>query len=196
MPLAAMNVYAPESWLVLVLVFLIAGCGSSSPPVQITQDASSGQTTYKTRQMRLSGIEMTQGLEKGNRFYMQVVGTCTSQDCVPRSYDLHFVKEGMQSVQIEGRGVSLTIGTETLSWKDPQNRSVNRASTIRSGTFARVEVTSEQLSTIGGVDEVSGTVGGEGFSISHEARAPIRQLLRRLEEGPDESSQASSSQGD
>ncbi len=190
-----MNVHVGTAWLSFLIVFLIAGCGTSSPPVQVTQDAASGQMTYQTRQMRLSGIEMTQGLEAGNRFYMQVVGTCTSQDCVPRSYDLHFVKEGMQSVQIEGRGVSLTIGTETLSWKDPQNRSVNRTSTIRSGTFARVEVTSEQLSTIGGVDEVSGTVGGEGFSISHEARAPIRQLLRRLEEGTNESPQASSSQG-
>ncbi|WP_158666499.1 hypothetical protein [Salinibacter altiplanensis] len=191
-----MNVHAQKGWFVFVLVFLIAGCGSSSPPVQITQDASSGQTTYKTRQMPLSGIEMTQGLETGNRFYMQVVGTCASQDCVPRSYALRFIKEGTQPVQLEGRGVSLTIGTETLTWKDPQNRSVNRTSTIRSGTFARVEVTSEQLSTIGGVNEVSGTVGGEGFSVSHEARAPIRRLLTRLEEDVDDSSGGRPSQRD
>lgn len=191
-----MNVHVGTARLSFLIVFLIAGCGTSSPPVQVTQDAASGQTTYQTRQIPLSGIEMTQGLEKGNRFYMQVVGTCTSQDCVPRSYDLHFIKEGMQPVQLEGRGVSLTIGTETLSWQDPQNRSVNRASTIRSGTFAKVEVTSEQLSTIGGVNEVNGTVGGEGFSISHEARAPIRQLLMRLGKDIDDSSAGRSSQRD
>lgn len=131
-----------------------------------------------------------------NRFYMRVVGACAGEDCVPTSYALHFIKEGRQSVQLEGRGVSLTIGTETLSWKDPQNRSVNRASTIRSGTFARVEVTSEQLSTIGGVNKVNGTVGGEGFSIPHKARAPIRRLLMRLEKGTDDSSGTRSSQRD
>lgn len=190
-----MNVTAQEGWFFFLIVFLIAGCGSSSQPVQMTHNATSNQTTYETRQIGLSGIQLTEGIERSNRFFVQVVGTCTGQDCVPRSYALHFVKEGMQPVELEGRGVTLTIGTETLSWNDPQSRSVNRTTTIRSGTFAKVEVTSEQLSTIGGVNEVTGTVGGESFSISHEARAPIRQLLTRLEQRTAESSGASSSSG-
>ena len=185
---------ARAGWLPLIIVLVAAGCGSSSQPVQVTRTASTNQTAYETRQMRLSGIQLSEGLEKDNRFFMQVVGTCTGQDCVPRSYALHFIKEGLQPVQLEGRGVTLTIGTETLSWEDPQSRSVNRTSTIRSGTFAKVEVTSEQLSTIGGVNEVSGTVGGESFSISHDARAPIRQLLARLDQEANGSSEAPSSQ--
>ena len=180
-------------WLFVVVTLVIVGCGTSSQPVQITHSVSSNQTTYETRQIRLSGIQMTEGLERGNRFYMQVVGTCTGEDCVPRSYALNFIKEGMQPVQLEGRSVSLTIGTETLSWKDPQNRSVNRTSTIRSGTFAKVEITSKQLTTIGGVNEVTGTVGGEGFSLSHEARAPIRKLMARLEKRTDSSAGTPSS---
>lgn len=158
-------------------------------------DASSNQTTYETRQMRLDGVSMTEGLEKDNRFYVQITGTCTGQDCVPRMYTMNFVKEGMQSVQLEGRGVRLTVGTETMSWTDPQSRAVNRTSTIRSGTFAKVEVSSEQLATIGGVRGVSGSVGGASFSISHETRAPIRKLLSRLEKNESGSSNARSSEG-
>lgn len=180
-PLVKMRISVQKDWVFLLLVFVFAGCASSSEPVQVMHNASSNETTYETSQMRLSDIQMTEGLGTDNRFFVQIAGKCTGQDCSPRTYTMRFIKEGMQSIQLEGREVRLTVGTETLSWDDPQSRSVSRASTIRSGTFAKVEVSSEQLATIGGVQEVNGTVGGESFSLSHEARAPIRKLLSRLE---------------
>jgi len=171
----------------LSLGFLFAGCATSSQPVTTTYDSTSNRTTYETGEMRLNGLELTSGLQKRNRFYMQVVGRCKGEDCVPSSYDLHFVKRGPQPVNLEARTLSLTVGTETLKWNDPQTREVTQTSTVRSGTFAKVDVSGRQLSTIGNVSNVSGSVGGNSFSISHENRAPIRSLLSRLEQVPADS---------
>jgi hypothetical protein len=159
----------------------------------MSYEASSNQTTYQTKQMRLDDIQMTAGLEQDNRFYVQVSGSCTGQDCVPQTYTMSFIKEGTQTVQIEGRSVRLRVGTETMSWDDPQSRDLSRTSSIRSGTFAKIGLTSKQLTTVGSVQSVSGTVGNTNFSISHDARAPIRKLLSRLGKEADSSSEQSSS---
>lgn len=171
---------------------LLAGCATSSEPVRVAYDAASNQTTYQTSQMQLSDIEMTSGLQKQNRFYVQVLGQCSGQDCVPSKYRMRFIKQGPQSVRLGGRDVSLTIGTETISWEDPQTRETTQTTTIRSGTFARIEMSSGQLATVGGVSNVSGSVGGTDFTIPYDNRAPIRSLLSRLDQDSSGSSDANS----
>lgn len=171
---------------------LFTGCATSSEPVRVAYDAASNQTTYQTGQMQLSDIEMTSGLQKQNRFYVQVVGQCSGQDCFPSKYRMKFIKQGTQSVRLEGRGVSLTIGTETITWEDPQTRETTQTTTIRSGTFAQIEMSSGQLATVGGVSDMSGSVGGTDFTIPHDHRAPIRSLLSRLNQSSNESANANS----
>jgi len=127
--------------------------------------------------MRLSDLQLTTGLQKENRYYVQVVGACSGRDCAPSEYTINFIKEGPQAVTLSSRDISMTVGSETITWEDPQTREVTQTSTIRSGTFAKIDVSSGQLSTIGGVSTVTGSVGNEGFSISYESRAPIRHLL-------------------
>ena len=177
---------------VLLGFVLLAGCATSSEPVRVAYDATSNQTTYRTGQMRLSDIEMTSGLQKQNRFYVQVVGQCSGQDCVPSKYFMRFIKQGTQSVTLGGRDVSLTIGTETITWEDPQTREASQTTTVRSGTFARIDMSSGQLATVGGVSNVSGSVGGADFSIPYDHRAPIRSLLSRLDQKSGGSSGANS----
>jgi len=143
--------------------------------------ASSNATVYETKQMRLEGMQITEGLERDNRFYVEVSGTCTGQGCAPKIYSLHFIKEGMQEVEIGERDVQLMVGSETMSWEDPQSREVNRTASIRSGTFVKIDLTPEQLTTIGSVRSVRGTMGGTRFSISYSARSPIRKLVSRLD---------------
>jgi hypothetical protein len=81
----------------------------------------------------------------------------------------------------------MTIGSETITWEDPQTRDASQTTTVRSGIFARIKVSSGQLSTIGGVSQVSGAVGGTNFSIPYEQRRPIRKLLEQIEGDTDDS---------
>lgn len=173
-------------------VFLLVGCATSSEPVRVGYDARSNQTTYRTSKMRLGDIEMSSGLQSQDRFYIRVVGQCGGQNCVPSEYSLNFIKLGPESITLEGRDVSLTIGTETITWDDPQTREVSQTTTVRSGTFSRVNVSSGQLATIGSVSNVSGSVGGSRFSLPYETRAPIRSLISRLDQQSADSTDANS----
>lgn len=167
-------------WVFLFAVLLLVGCAGPSETVSVTQ-SSSGKTTYETQEMRLKDIQMTNGLQQENRYYVQVSGTCTGKDCVPSNYSLAFIKEGPQEVTLSGREITITIGSETLRWEDPQSRETNRTATIRSGVFARVNVSSKQLSTIGASSKMRGSVGGESFTLPYRNRSPVRALLSRLE---------------
>ena len=89
--------------------------------------------------------------------------------------------------------MSLQIGTETITWTDPQNREVDQRTEIRSGTFARVGLTAKQLSTLANASDVNGTVGGVRFELPYEERAPLRMLLSRLEETTSQETDSSSS---
>ena len=167
---------------VLCTALLLTGCAVSSEPVQVAHDRSSGKTTYETRQMRLEDIQMGSGLGRKSRFYTKVSGTCLGKDCAPSQFTLSFIKEGPKEVTVEGRDVTLTVGSETLRWEDTQTREANRTATIRSGVFARVRLSSKQLSTVGAGSTLRGTACGERFTLPHETRAPIRDLLARLEQ--------------
>lgn len=188
-----MRVTTKLSCVLLFAAFLLVGCATSSESVVVSYDASSNQTVYKTQKMRLDDLQLTEGLQKENRYYVQVTGACSGQDCVPQKYTLSFMKEGRKAVRIKGRDVRLTVGTETMSWDDPQGRGVERTTTVRSGTFAKVDVTGKQLTTIGSVRSVSGVVGGASFSISRDSRAPIRRLLSKLGETGEDSAESRSS---
>lgn len=166
----------------LLTALFVVGCASSSKSVKVSYDEDGRETTYETEEMRLDGLQMSTGLKQtDNRYYVKVVGSCRGKDCVPSQYNLNFIKEGPQPVRIEARDVTLKIGTETMRWEDPQTRNVSQTTTIRSGVFASVEVSSKQLSTIAASSTVNGTVGGERFNLPHPNRSPIRNLLSRLE---------------
>jgi len=165
----------------LVGLVALGGCATTTQPVQVKHDDASGTTTYETARMRLDDVDMTEGLQKQNRFFVQVVGTCSGDGCAPSEYAIHFIKDGPQPVQLGGRDVAMTIGSETITWEDPQTRDASQTTTVRSGIFARIKVSSGQLSTIGGVAQVSGAVGGTNFSIPYEQRRPIRTLLKQIE---------------
>ncbi len=173
---------------VLLVGLLLVGCAGSSKSVEVAYDRASGQTTYETREMRIEDIQMTSGLQQRNRFYVQILGTCTGDDCVPSQYSMRFIKEGPQAVTVEGRDVTLTIGSETLRWEDAQTRDAGQTATIRSGVFAKVSLSSKQLSTIGGGSSMRGTVCGERFTLPYRTRSPIRSLLTRVEQGGTEAS--------
>lgn len=163
------------------LSFLLMGCATSSEPIEVEYDEASEQTTYTTDEIRLDGIDVTSGLSKQNRFYVQIEGSCLGEDCIPARYSLSFLKEGTQPIELTSRNVELTVGTETLSWNDPQNRRLTQTSVVRNGSFASVEISQKQLVTIGSVSEVTGSVGDISFQIPHQNRDPIRKLLSQLD---------------
>jgi len=176
-----------------ILLALMAGCATSSQPVAISYEASSDRTVYETEDMELGDVDLATGLTKEIQLLVRVVGECRGKDCAPSQYQLAFGKRGPQPIQLPGRDVSLQVGTETITWSDPQNRRIEQRTEIRSGTFARVDLTAKQLSTLANVSDVDGTVGGVRFELPYEERAPLRSLLSRLEETGAEEGDAPSS---
>lgn len=176
-----------------ILAGLLVGCATTSEPVAVSYDTASDQTVYETGGMQLGDVDVATGLTKKVEFQVRVVGECRGKDCAPTRYRLEFGKRGAQPVQLPGRNVSLQIGTETITWRDPQNREVDRGTQIRSGTFARVDLTPKQLSTLANASDVDGTVGGIRFELPYEEREPLRRLLSRLEKTESEQDEASNS---
>lgn len=164
-----------------ILLGLLTGCATTSQPVAVSYDTEAGQTVYETDQMELGDVDLATGLTKQSELEAHVVGECRGRDCAPSQYQLAFGKRGTQPIRLPGRDVSLQIGTETITWTDPQNREVDQRTEIRSGTFARVTLTPKQLSTLANASDVDGTVGGVRFELPYEERAPLRTLLSRLE---------------
>ena len=179
------------SW--ILLLGLLAGCATTSRPVVVSYDAEAGRTVYETDQMKLGDMDLATGLTKEVEFQVRVVGECRGRDCAPSQYQLAFGKRGTQSIRLPGRDVSLEIGTETITWADPQNRQIGQRTKIRSGTFARVGLTAKQLSTLANASNVDGTVGGVRFELPYEERAPLRTLLSRLKETESRETDASNS---
>lgn len=177
----------------ILLLGLLAGCATTSQPVAVSYDAEAGQTVYETDQMQLGDMDLATGLTKQIEFQVHVVGECRGRNCAPSQYQLAFGKRGAQPIRLPGRDVSLQIGTETITWADPQNREVDQRTEIRSGTFARVGLTAKQLSTLANASDVNGTVGGVRFELPYEERAPLRMLLSRLEETTSRETDSSSS---
>lgn len=175
------------------LLGLLAGCATTSRPVAVSYDADAGRTVYETDQMQLGDMDVATGLTKKVEFQVRVVGECRGRDCAPSQYQLAFGKKGAQPIRLPGRDVSLQIGTETMTWADPQNREVDQRTEIRSGTFARVGLTAKQLSTLANASDVHGSIGGVRFDLPYEERAPLRTLLSRLEETASQKPDSSSS---
>lgn len=170
------------------LIVSLAGCATTSEPVSVIYKPSSDRTTYRTERVRLDAEDVTSGLQQDVQFFVQVVGTCRGNECAPRTYSLKFIKGGTQPIRLGGREIRLEVGTETITWDDPQTRDAGNMSEIRGGTFVTVEVSTKQLATIGSVSEVSGSMGSTSFDLSYDRRAPIRTLISKIEGQLDSSS--------
>lgn len=168
--------------LILSIVGLIFGsCAGTTEPLRVSHNDASGQTLYETKQISLSDVEATTGLSKRVRLYAQVKGACVGADCAPSSYSLQFVKRGGEPLTLQNRNVVLNANAEKLTWADAQNRHVGETVTVGNGTLAEVEVSHDQLATIGRAQNVTGTIGGIDFRLTNERLSPVRLLLSRVE---------------
>jgi len=170
----------------LAVVLGVGGCTSASGPVRISYSDSSDETTYETRLIRLRDIEVQSGLAGSGRFFMQVESSCTGEDCVPSTYTLRFTRKGQEEVRLASQEVSMTVGDETIQWEDPRmtqpgGNVLDDPIRIRSGTVCTVQVSGGQLATIGSVQSVNGRLGNSDFNLPYEGRAPIRDLVARLD---------------
>lgn len=166
---------------VLLIGLILSGCAGSTEPVRVSHDDASGQTSYETKEISLSDVDAPSGLSKRMRLYAQVKGSCSGAECTPRSYSVRFLKRGGEPLTLQNRNVVLNANTERLTWDDVQNRHLGGTVTVRNGTLAEVEVSRDQLATIGRAERVSGSVGGIDFRLPNERRSPIRHLLSQIE---------------
>ena len=176
---------------VLLCLAVLVGCASSSKPVRVSYNATADQTKYATKQMRLHDMEVQSGLSTQPRFYLQVQAQCSGQDCTPSTYTLRFLKEGQNPVDLQSLNVELRVGDKTMSWDDRQNMEPGQPIRIQGGEVVRVTVSGGQLTTLGAVRRVGGSLGGASFTLPHDARAPIRQLTARVHPPEEEHGDAS-----
>jgi hypothetical protein len=172
----------------LLLAVFAAGCATSTTPVRSSYNSMEDETKYSTRQIRLQDVDLQSGLSGPPPFYMQVQASCEGRDCTPSRYTLRFIKGGQKEIRLTSRQVSLTVGDKTMRWQERHNTPTNTQDAysnpvrIRSGTVVSVVITGGQLSTLASVSDVRGELGGASFSLSYDSRAPIRELVGKLDQ--------------
>lgn len=190
---------SPLRFVVLFVFLLAAGCASSEP-VRVSYSDGAGETTYATSLIRLQDMNVQSGLSSPGRFYVQVQAGCTGRECVPSTYTLRFLRKGQKEVRLASQEVSMTVGDETIEWQDPRmtqpgGSALDDPIRLRSGTVCTVQVSGGQLATIGSVRSVSGQLGNADFTLSYDGRAPIRQLVARLDRLEEDASAPDAAEG-
>lgn len=165
----------------LLVGFVLGGCAASTEPVRVSHDDASGETSYETKEISLTDVEATAGLSRRVRLYAQVDGNCTGTECTPRAFSLSFLKRGGEPLTLQNRNVVINADADRLEWSDVQHRRLGETVTVRNGTLADVELSRDQLETLARAENVSGSIGGVDFRITHDSRSPFRLLLNRLQ---------------
>lgn len=172
-------------WILFLVVGVLYGC-ASGPPMTTNHDASEGITTYKTRAITLSGINIGSGYGSGAQVQVRALASCSGEECKPGEVVLVFQVSGSSELRMENRSVELTADGDTYRSKR-QRREINQyLSDIdrATGNVATIELSFDAFRRIAIAEEFSGSLGSSRFTLSYESRSPFRALVKKVPEGP------------
>lgn len=174
----------------LLILGLLSGC-VSAPPVSTNYDASEGVTTYRTRAVALSGLEIGSGLGRGARVQMRALASCPGPECTPQNVVFVFKVSGSSDLRMENRTVELIADGKRFrsEREEPDVDQTIEDVDYASGTLTSVQLTFNEFRTVAEAGEVSGSLGSSRFSLGYERRSPFRTLVREVrgESQPSES---------
>lgn len=169
----------PVSVLVLLLA-LVAGCGTTGPATSVSYKASQDRTTYRTGTMRVGRLE---GLGYGSNtsILLSVRARCPGRHCTPDEARLSFLLQGSSSdVAISDRSISLVAdGTEytqrnSVDWRSREDIRMSQ------GRIASFTLSLSALSTIANASSLSGSLGNNTLDLDDGVQARLQDLVRTM----------------
>lgn len=171
--------------LFFLVVGLLPGC-ASGPSVSTNYDASEGVTTYRTRSVALSGLNIGSGYGTGAQVQVRALASCTGQDCAPKDVVFLFQVSGSSDLRMENRNVELIADGKRFR-SERQDSEINR--TLEdidhaSGNLATLQLSFDEFRRVAEAEEVSGSLGSSRFSLSYESRSTFRSLVQEVQGEP------------
>lgn len=169
----------------LLVMGLLPGC-ASGPSVSTNYDASEDATTYRTRSVSLSGLNIGSGYGTGAHVQVRALASCSGQECVPKDVVFVFQVSGSSDLRMENRAVELTADGKRFR-SERQEPDIDR--TLEdidhaSGNLASLQLSFDEFRRIAEAEEVSGSLGSSSFSLSYERRSTFRTLVQEVQGEP------------
>lgn len=165
----------------LVAGGLVAGCATSRDPATARYRAAQNEMVYRARDISLGTLFPTGGLSRDPIVEMSTWATCSGEGCRPQEVWLSFSIRRSPSRVLSHRDVKMKTDTEVYTWTQQNRRSSGwNTQSPKSGEITRLSM---ELSTFRDIAEsrrLSGTLGGEPFSLSYEKRAPLRAMANKM----------------
>ena len=172
--------YRPvKAWIVapLILGFLLAGCGSTSPSVRVAYDVSENRTTYRASSIPIP-VE-TQGVGYGSQFrklQMRLQAQCRDRNCKPQTALMVLSVSGGAELYLGDRTLVFNADDERIQWEDPRPDRDTRTERVV-GVVARINVDMSQLKAIATAERVTGELGSVRLDIARRTQERIRAFL-------------------
>lgn len=165
----------------VVLFSFLVGC-ASRPPATTDYDPSENVTTYESRSISLSGLQIgSSSLSSGTEVSIQALGQCKGADCRPDEVALIFRASGSNDLRIDNPSVELTAGKLTVKSTSPDRDKNLRFREIDkiSGEVTRIGLSFEEFRHFAEAEELSGSLADSRFTLSQNRTQPFRTLIRR-----------------
>ena len=173
-----------RTWLpVAVVLGLLAGCASISP-VQTDYDPDDDITTYESRSTQVPDLRFGSGsLGSRNQVSVEALGKCDGSGCQPDDVTLVFRSSGSNDLRVANPSVTLTADRLTVRSVSSDRTKKQDAREIDkvTGELARISLSFEEFRRVAEAERVSGSVGSESFTLSHDRRDSFRAFVQQVE---------------
>lgn len=175
---------------ILAIALLASGC-TSTGLVDTDYDAQQNRTAYESDAIGVPGMSWGSGYGSSKSLEVRAEAECQGRECRPDRVRLVFQVSGSGRVRMENRNVELVANGQKFG-------SARRTGDVRDtydeaaamGVIATMEMPFRDFRTIAEAEEVTGSVGTSGFTLSYSRRGPFQALVRQVT-GEDEAGQSS-----
>lgn len=164
----------------LAIALFGSGC-TSTGLVNTNYDAQQNRTAYETDPIGIPGMSWSSGYGSSNSLEVWAEADCQGQQCRPDRVRLVFQLSGSSSLRMENRNVELVAnGQKFGSAREMGDVRDTDEEAAAMGVIATMEMPFDDFRTIAEAEEVTGSVGTSGFTLSYSKRGPFQALVRQV----------------
>jgi hypothetical protein len=172
---------------VLWIAFALAGCASSGAS-RVSAHRTPTKSTFVTKNILTNFTYSTGGLGGNTPISYQLRAQCKGRKCVPKNINLSFfLQSGSNTVTISSFNLSIQAGKKSYHWRERSWRNIRNATPVV-GKIMTVTLSPQQLKQIAESKKVTGALAGLSFQWSYTNRAPMREMLEKMEKPTKQSS--------
>lgn len=174
-----------------VAALFMVGCASSREPATARYSASQNEMMYRASDISLGTMFPTGGLSRDPSVALRSWATCSGENCQPQRVWFSFVLRSSmaRSNVLASRNVEMVADGNVHEWPEERQQFADRTTSTASSMqlpgssgneLTRISMSLSTLQEIAQADGVSGTFGGEDFSLSYDDRAPLRAFAEKM----------------